>query len=132
MPRTTTCPAAPRTPARRHHRWLAAGDDRQGRDRLRRRGHRRAVESPQMPNLLAMSFEGELAPSFTLHCLDAGRTLPDGWGMGYYPAGEPSAAILKEPAPPQASMRSQLALPWETVASSLVVLPIRNPTWGPP
>ena len=27
-----------------------------------------------MPNLLAMSFEGELAPSFTLHCLDVGRT----------------------------------------------------------
>ena len=44
-----------------------------------------------MPNLLAMSFEGELAPSFTLHCLDKGRTLPDGWGLGYYPAGEPSA-----------------------------------------
>ena len=41
----------------------------------------------QMPNLLAMSFEGELAPSFTLHCLDAGRTLPDGWGLGYYPGG---------------------------------------------
>ena len=52
-----------------------------------------------MPNLLAMSFEGELAPSFTLHCLEPGHTLPDGWGLGYYPAGEPSAAILKEPAP---------------------------------
>ena len=61
-----------------------------------------------MPNLLAMSFEGELAPSFTLHCLESGRTLPDGWGLGYYPAGEPTAAILKEPAPPQGSMRSQL------------------------
>jgi len=83
-----------------------------------------------MPNLLAMSFEGELAPSFTLHCLDAGRTLPDGWGLGYYPAGEPSAAILKEPAPPQGSMRSQLALAWEQVASSLFMLHIRHATWG--
>ncbi len=83
-----------------------------------------------MPNLLAMSFEGELAPSFTLHCLDEGRTLPDGWGLGYYPAGEPSAAILKEPAPPQGSMRSQLALAWEQVASSLFVLHIRSATWG--
>lgn len=83
-----------------------------------------------MPNLLAMSFEGELAPSFTLHCLDAGRTLPDGWGLGYYPAGEPSAAILKEPAPAQGSMRSQLALAWEQVASSLFVLHIRHATWG--
>ncbi len=77
-----------------------------------------------------MSFEGELAPSFTLHCLDAGRALPDGWGLGYYPAGEPSAAILKEPAPPQASMRSQLALAWEQVASNLFVLHIRHATWG--
>jgi len=83
-----------------------------------------------MPNLLAMSFEGELAPSFTLHCLAAGRTLPDGWGLGYYPAGEPSAAILKEPAPPQGSIRSQLALAWEQVASSLFVLHIRRATWG--
>ena len=83
-----------------------------------------------MPNLLAMSFEGELAPSFTLHCLESGRTLPDGWGLGYYPAGEPTAAILKEPAPPQSSMRSQLALAWEQVASSLFVLHIRHATWG--
>ena len=83
-----------------------------------------------MPNLLAMSFEGELAPSFTLHCLEVGHELPDGWGLGYYPAGEPSTAILKEPAPPQGSMRSQLALAWEQVASSLFVLHIRHATWG--
>jgi transglutaminase-like putative cysteine protease/predicted glutamine amidotransferase len=83
-----------------------------------------------VPNLLAMSFEGELAPSFTLRCLEAGHTLPDGWGLGYYPAGEPTAAILKEPAPPQASIRSQLALAWEQVASSLFVLHIRAATWG--
>src|SRR5258706_1492518 len=83
-----------------------------------------------MPNLLAMSFEGELAPSFTLKCLEVGHILPDGWGLGYYPAGEPSAAILKEPAPPQGSMRSQLALAWEQVASSLFVLHIRHATWG--
>src|SRR6476661_3083244 len=84
----------------------------------------------RVPNLLAMSFEGELAPSFTLHCLNPGRALPDGWGLGYYPGGEPSAAILKEPAPPQASIRSQLALAWEQVASSVFVLHIRAATWG--
>jgi transglutaminase-like putative cysteine protease/predicted glutamine amidotransferase len=78
-----------------------------------------------------MSFEGELAPSFTLHCLDAGRTLPDGWGLGYYPKGDPSAAILKEPAPPQASIRSQIALAWEQVASNVFVLHIRAAHWGP-
>jgi transglutaminase-like putative cysteine protease/predicted glutamine amidotransferase len=83
-----------------------------------------------VPNLLAMSFEGELAPSFTLHCLDPGRTLPDGWGLGYFPAGEPSAAVLKEPAPPQTSIRSQLALAWEQVESNMFVLHIRHATWG--
>jgi transglutaminase-like putative cysteine protease/predicted glutamine amidotransferase len=83
-----------------------------------------------VPNLLAMSFEGELAPSFTLRCLEPGRTLPDGWGLGYYPQGEPTAAILKEPAPPQTSIRSQLALAWEQVASSMFVLHIRHATWG--
>src|SRR5262245_12711253 len=77
-----------------------------------------------------MSFEGELAPSFTLRCLEPGRTLPDGWGLGYYPKGEPTAAILKEPAPPQASIRSQLALAWEQVESNLFVLHIRHATWG--
>jgi transglutaminase-like putative cysteine protease/predicted glutamine amidotransferase len=81
-------------------------------------------------NLLAMSFEGELAPSFTLSCLSPGRALPDGWGLGYYPAGEPSAAVLKEPAPRQGSMRSQLALAWEQVESSMFVLHIRAATWG--
>ncbi|HET9625840.1 MAG TPA: class II glutamine amidotransferase [Kofleriaceae bacterium] len=83
-----------------------------------------------MPNLLAMSFEGELAPSFTLRCLEPGRELPDGWGLGYYPKGEPSAAVLKEPAPPQTSIRSQLALAWEQVASNMFVLHIRHATWG--
>ncbi len=77
-----------------------------------------------------MSFEGELAPSFKLHCLEPGHTLPDGWGLGYYPAGEPSAAILKEPAPPVGSIRSQLAIAWEQVASSVFVLHIRAATWG--
>jgi transglutaminase-like putative cysteine protease/predicted glutamine amidotransferase len=83
-----------------------------------------------MPNLLAMSFEGELAPSFDLRCLSAGHKLPDGWGLGYYPGGEPSAVVLKEPAPPQGSIRSQLARAWEHLESSLFVLHIRNATWG--
>ncbi len=52
----------------------------------------RAQPSP-CPNLLALSFEGELAPSLDLRCLHAGRKLPDGWGIGYYPGGEPSASL---------------------------------------
>jgi transglutaminase-like putative cysteine protease/predicted glutamine amidotransferase len=83
-----------------------------------------------MPNLLAMSFEGELAPSFDLRCLQPHRQLPDGWGIGYYPGGEPSATVLKEPAPPSGSIRSQLVAAWEHLESSLFVLHIRHATWG--
>ncbi len=83
-----------------------------------------------MPNLLAMSFEGELAPSFDLRCLLPGRPLPDGWGLGYYPAGEPSASVLKEPAPPRESIRGELVKAWEHLESSLFVLHIRAATWG--
>ena len=83
-----------------------------------------------MPNLLAMSFEGELAPSIDLRCLEAGHKLPDGWGIGYYPGGEPSASVLKEPAPAEGSYRSEILRAWEHLASSLFVLHIRAATWG--
>ncbi len=84
-----------------------------------------------MPNLLAMSFEGELAPSFDLRCLQGGESLPDGWGLGYYPAGEPCASVLKEPAPPRGSIRGELVKAWEHLESSLFILHIRAATWGP-
>ncbi len=83
-----------------------------------------------MPNLLAMSFEGELAPSFDLRCLHPHRTLPDGWGIGYYPGGEPSATVLKEAAPPSGSIRSELVKAWEHLEASLFVVQIRHATWG--
>jgi transglutaminase-like putative cysteine protease/predicted glutamine amidotransferase len=77
-----------------------------------------------------MSFEGELAPSFDLRCLRSGHTLPDGWGLGYYPAGEPSASVLKEPAPSPGSIRGELVKAWEHLESSLFVLHIRTAMWG--
>jgi transglutaminase-like putative cysteine protease/predicted glutamine amidotransferase len=83
-----------------------------------------------MPNLLAISFEGELAPSFDLRCLAPGRKLPDGWGLAYYPGGEPSASVLKEPAPPSGSIRGELVRAWEHLASSIFVVHIRTATWG--
>jgi transglutaminase-like putative cysteine protease/predicted glutamine amidotransferase len=83
-----------------------------------------------MPNLLAMSFEGELAPSFDLRCLSQGAVPPDGWGIGYYPGGEPSAAVLKEPAPPHGSIRSELVKAWEHLESSIFLLHVRRATWG--
>ena len=72
-----------------------------------------------MPNLFAMSFEGTLAPSFDLRCLQPGRTPPDGWGIGYYPGGEPSASVLKEPAPESGSIRSEIVKAWDHLASSI-------------
>jgi transglutaminase-like putative cysteine protease/predicted glutamine amidotransferase len=83
-----------------------------------------------MPNLLAMSFEGTLAPSFDLRCLHPGRKPPDGWGIGYYPGGEPSASVLKEPAPASGSIRSELIKAWDHLASSIFVVHIRTATWG--
>jgi transglutaminase-like putative cysteine protease/predicted glutamine amidotransferase len=84
-----------------------------------------------MPQYFAMSFEGDFAPSFDLHCLRPGRRPPDGWGIGYYPGGGPSAAVLKEPTPPYGSIRSELIKAWEHLESSLFVLHIRVATWGP-
>jgi transglutaminase-like putative cysteine protease/predicted glutamine amidotransferase len=83
-----------------------------------------------MPNLIAMSFEGELSPSFDLRCLQPGHALPDGWGIGYYPGGDPSATVLKEPAPPAGSVRGQLVRAWEHASSSAFVLHIRAARWG--
>jgi transglutaminase-like putative cysteine protease/predicted glutamine amidotransferase len=83
-----------------------------------------------MPNVLAMSFEGELAPSFDLRCLSPQRKPPDGWGIGYYPGGDSAAEVLKEAAPPAGSIRSELVREWEHLASSLFVLHIRTATWG--
>jgi transglutaminase-like putative cysteine protease/predicted glutamine amidotransferase len=83
-----------------------------------------------MPNLFAMSFEGTLAPSFDLRCLHAGRRPPDGWGIGYYPGGEPSASVLKEPAPANGSIRGELVKAWDHLASSIFVVHIRTATWG--
>jgi transglutaminase-like putative cysteine protease/predicted glutamine amidotransferase len=92
--------------------------------------HRGAIVGAPMPNLLAMSFEGELAPSFRLICLESGRQLPDGWGLGFYPGGEPSASVLKEPAPAAHSIRGDLVRAWEHLESSLFVLHIRSARWG--
>lgn len=83
-----------------------------------------------MPNLLAISFEGALAPSFDLRCLHPGKKLPDGWGIGFYPGGEPSASVLKEPAPRAGSIRSELVKAWEHLESSVFVLHVRTATWG--
>jgi transglutaminase-like putative cysteine protease/predicted glutamine amidotransferase len=84
-----------------------------------------------MPKYLAMSFEGDFAPSFDLHCLRVGRRAPDGWGLGYYPGGGASAAVLKEPTPPHGSIRSELVKAWEHLESPLFLLHIRVATWGP-
>lgn len=87
-----------------------------------------------MPNLFAMSFEGALAPSLDLKCLAPapGVKLPDGWGIGFYPGGEPSASVLKEAAPPPGSIRSELVRQWEHLEASTFVVHIRSATWGSP
>ncbi|MEZ4299979.1 MAG: class II glutamine amidotransferase, partial [Polyangiaceae bacterium] len=84
-----------------------------------------------MPNLIAISFEGSLAPSFDLLCLQKGKKkLPDGWGIGFYPGGEPSASVLKEPSPRAGSIRSKLVEAWDHLESSIFMLHIRAARWG--
>lgn len=83
-----------------------------------------------MPNLLAMSFEGPLTPAFDLHCLDPGRSPPDGWGIACYPGGEPAALVLKEAGPVQGSIRSALVSAWERLESSIFLVHVRTATWG--
>jgi transglutaminase-like putative cysteine protease/predicted glutamine amidotransferase len=83
-----------------------------------------------VPNLLAMCFEGELSPTFDLQCLQPGSNHPDGWGLGYYPPGEPSAALLKEPAPTHASSQAEVLRRGERCASSVFLLHLRTATWG--
>src|SRR4051794_37987771 len=83
-----------------------------------------------MPNLLAMSFEGELTPSFNLGFLEPGAKRPDGWGVGHYPPGEPAAAILKAPAAAMDGMSPQLLKAWELLESTLFVVHVRTATWG--
>src|SRR3954469_23387007 len=84
-----------------------------------------------MPNLLAMSFEGSVTPAFDLHCLDAGRSPPDGWGIACYPGGEPAALVLKEAGPAHGSPSSELVSAWERLESSIFVVHIRPAGGGP-
>src|ERR1700685_1614563 len=77
-----------------------------------------------------MPCQETLAPSFDLRCLHPGRKPPDGWGIGYYPGGEPSASVLKEPAPENGSIRSEIVKAWDHLASSIFVVHIRTATWG--
>ena len=65
-----------------------------------------------MPNLLAMSFDGDIGPSFELRFLQEGRKLPDGWGLGCYPGGGPTALVLKEPAPAEGSTGGAVLPAW--------------------
>jgi len=83
-----------------------------------------------MPNLLAMSFEGVVTPSFELRPTPTGARRPDGWGLGYYPAGEPSASVLKEPSPALASLRAEVVKAWEHLESSTFVVHFRQARWG--
>lgn len=82
-----------------------------------------------MPNLLVMSFEGLLSPSFTLHQTEAaGR--PDGWGVGYYGHGEQSATVFKEATPPHGERRPIYAPGIEQLASAQFIVQVRRARWG--
>lgn len=79
--------------------------------------------------MIAMSFEGLLAPSFDLCGLRGGRRL-DGWGLAFYPGKEPAVSVLKEHDPRPGSLKGELIKTWEHLASSTFMLHIRRARWG--
>lgn len=83
-----------------------------------------------MPNLLAMSFEGDLVPLLNLRCLQKAGNVPDGWGLGYFPAGGPAASVIKDGAPTLGSRRGELIQGWDHLAGSIFVLHLRSASWG--
>ena len=83
-----------------------------------------------MPKLLAMSFEGEVAPSFALRCLEQPSAMPDGWGLGYYADGEPAATVLKEAQPRLGGVSSELLRSARHLESSIFLLHVRRSGWG--
>lgn len=78
-----------------------------------------------MPNLLAMCFEGRVAPAFQLQTTTERRP-PDGWGVAFYPGPEPAATVLREHTPP-GNQGEQI---WPHLASSVVVVHLRQARWG--
>ena len=61
-----------------------------------------------MPNLLALSFEGELAPSFTCAASTRAASSPTAGASAITRAASPQRPFSKEPAPPQGIIRSEL------------------------
>ena len=85
-----------------------------------------------MPNLLAMSFEGVLTPSFRLAPTpERARGTDDGWGVAFYPGSEPSAFVFKEHTAGPEPLERELVEGWSRLASSIFVLHIRRAAWGP-
>jgi transglutaminase-like putative cysteine protease/predicted glutamine amidotransferase len=83
-----------------------------------------------MPTLFAACFEGPQRPSFDVRCLKPGRKLPDGWGIGFYPKGEPCASVLKEAAPSAGAPRTDFVEAWDHLESSVFVVQLRTAHWG--
>ncbi len=83
-----------------------------------------------MPTLFAACFEGPQRPAFDVRCLKPGRNLPDGWGIGFYPKGEPCASVLKEAAPTQGAPRTDFVEAWDHLESSVFIVQLRTAHWG--
>ena len=60
---------------------------------------RAVADSDACPTSSPCPSRARSRPPSTCGACSPGRALPDGWGIGYYPGGEPSATVLKEPAP---------------------------------
>ncbi|MEM6274599.1 MAG: class II glutamine amidotransferase [Myxococcota bacterium] len=82
-----------------------------------------------MPSIFAASFEGRVTPGFDLRCLRPGMEHPDGWGIGFYPTGEPNGCVLKE-TPSASRIAHQPIQSWGTLESSTFIVHLRRARWG--
>jgi predicted glutamine amidotransferase len=84
-----------------------------------------------MCELLAMSFSAPVRPQFLFKSLlDGSFANPDGWGIAYYPDGNVSAAVFKEPLSGSESKLAEFVAGYNGLRSKVFVGHIRRSTVG--
>lgn len=79
-----------------------------------------------MSKLLAISFDAPASPSITLRAVRAGSGHHYGWGMAWYPPGDQSALIVKDPTTLDENAMTHLLRDWARFRSATFVCHLRG------
>lgn len=82
-----------------------------------------------MSELLALSIDVEASPSITLKEVKqrkGERTLPFGWGFGWYPGGENAAVVIKDPTSTRDDAMTHVLRDWQRFRSTLFLCHLRG------